>query len=87
MGNFDITAGRAYVIEEACITIEVEYDGKTHKLTFYTSEAANENCFYNVEFHQNSDMVTANEIGFEITDEFKSNLYREWQYYSNKNFR
>lgn len=87
MENFNITAGRAYVIEEAYITIEVEHGGKIYKLTFYTTEMANDKCFYQVEYRQHSDMITANKIGFKITDEFKRKLYQEWQDYSNKHFR
>ena len=85
--EFKIINGRPEIIEFAWINIEINHGNKIYELQFYTEEIPGKSEFSRIEFTHNGIIKIAKQINFEITKEFKKELYQYWQNYSNLKFR
>ena len=81
---FEISHSTVNVVEIAWITINVEFEGKNYELEFDTNEEPSDGYFCRVEFATEESVELANFIGFEITEDFKSELYHKFGEYSNE---
>ena len=85
--NIDIVNGSVDIIELGWMEVEIEHDGEQYTLSFETEEMPSEGGFSSVQFADDESEELANQIGFEITDEFMDELYHQWGQYSNDHFR
>jgi hypothetical protein len=83
----NIVKGSIDMIEFAWIEIEIDHDGEIYTLEFETEERPSKGTFSSVEFASDESEDIANQIGFEITDDFMAELYHRWNDYSNEHFR
>ncbi len=86
--EFSISNGSVDMVEMGWQEIEITHNGVDYTLEFETTETTNDSGrFSSVCFATDESEEISKEIGFEITDDFKSELYHQWQSYSNNNFR
>ena len=79
--------GSVDMVELGWMEVEVEHNGEIYTLCFETEERPSSGTFSSVDFADDESEEIANEIGFEITEEFIVELYHNWSDYSNQHFR
>ena len=85
--EFEMNNGSVDVVELGWQELIVIKDGKEYLLEFETEERHSDGGFSSVVFANDESEELAKEIGFEITDEFRSELFIMWGKYSNQHFR
>jgi len=85
--EFEMNNGYVNMVELGWQELVVIKDGNEYLLEFETEEYPSSGGFNSVAFATDESEKIAKEIGFEITDEFCTELYRMWGSYSNEHFR
>lgn len=85
--EFEMNNGTVNMVELGYQELVVIKDGNEYLLEFETEELPSSEAFSSVVFANDESERIAEDIGFEITDEFCSELFRMWENYSNEHFR
>jgi hypothetical protein len=85
--EFEISNASVDMVEFGWQELIIIKDGEEYILEFETEETPSSGGFTSVSFATDESEKIAQQIGFEITDEFCSELYRAWGNYSNEHFR
>jgi hypothetical protein len=84
----EVVNGDVKVVEIGWLEVEVIFEDRSYVLEFETTEQAmSRGNVFTVEFYDKDSIKLAKQIGFEITEDFKTELYKQWGKYSNKTFR